>query len=458
MEAHTSKQDQALGFKSILAINLFFMIAFIMLRSSLTLFLKNHGYAPDETFSLVTTTSTLSAVSALVCGYFIRFLPTQDELVILGISIVAIGYILICSKFQALLPAGLAMYVVGSSFYFVNINLLVNAQFKIDTARQQGNHFYVIVFNIGALLGLLGFATTHSIQTTYLYAIASLAIAFVIAYLYRRRFVRHKNTQINLGKFLAILVGLLLASYFLLLHGALTRWLCLLLFAAVLAHLLYLARKEKQRKYYGFIVMLLLCSAMYWLSTEIFYSQFTVFLSNNVNNTFGHFTLMPLIYFSFDALSNIILGIAVYKLYKKYTPAPYKLLTLGVLLVACAFACIALPLYWYGINTKLSFIWPVFGIVFLGCSEFFLQSSTASQISFFATTPARRGYFMGLLRFTSAFAISVSFYLMTTTTAHNTAFNANTQLDLQLYTFMMVLALLAAIIYYVLCRYRIVEG
>jgi MFS family permease len=451
--------QQRSGFKSILAINLFFMIGFITLRSSLTLFLKNHGYSADETYSLVTTATTLTAISALIWGYFSRFLPSQEELVAVGVGLTAIGYIAICVNSKPLVLVGLAMYVIGSSLYFVNINLLVNEQFLSTISRQQGNHLYVTIFNIGALIGLLGFAATHNIQATYIYAIISLCTTFIVTYFYKKLFTNKKSSNRNKRTaFFLIMWGLLLLSYLLLLYGAATRWLCIVLFVAAIAHVLYLSHKEKQRKYIGFIVMMLLCCSLYWLSTEIFYSQFTVFLTDNVNNTFGHITVLPLVYFIFDPIANIALGIFIYKFYEKHTVAPYKLLSVGVLFVSFAFASIVIPLHLYGVTNKISITWPILGIIMLGCSEFFLQSTLFSQVSHFASTSDKRGYFMGLLRYTNAFAASISFYLMVATAPNGNMHITNTQLDLKLYLFMMLLALFSSGIYFILCKYQLVEG
>ncbi len=450
-------KDQNSGFSSVLIVNFFFMVGYITLRSSLTLYLKSHDYSATEAFSLVTNTAILLAVCSFSWGFFSRFLPSHERLVTSAVSFVAIGYALVCSSHKNLLPLGLALCVVGSGLYFVNMNLLVNNKFDSSVSRQHGNHLYLMIYNLGGLVGLSGFFATTNIKSIYIFSIVSFFVAFNVIFFLKKPTIKKNTIENNYIIFFLITIGLILLAYLLILYGTITRSLSLLLFSIAIFYVIYLSRKEKQPNYISFIFMLLLCCTQYWLSTAILYSHFTLFLSEHVNNTIGNKPISPMVYFISDPIANILMGIITYKAYKRYNFAYYKLLSVGVLFVALAFACIVLPSYWCGLANKISFIWPIISIFMLGCSEFLLQSTLYSQVNNFASTLEKCAYFIGLLRFTSVFASSIAFYLMSATTSHSQAPSTNPHSDLTLYVFMMIQALFASALYFVVCHYKLKE-
>lgn len=242
------------SFKTLLVAQFLFMAGYISLKYILTLYLMQGGFGITQAYSLSMGASALFAISALTWGTLLKHFSSHHNLIISGAFILLVSFFFILCESHFFKLIGISLYAIGGSLYFININLLINKHFQQQELRQQGNHIYQIIFNVGALVGLIMMSivpiNNHSHMLIYLSA--CMVCGSLIILVSQRKFIlSHKISDTKISnsrlKFIITLSVLLFMSYLLLDHTEIEQGLVITAFTLSCLYILSLAIKEKTR-------------------------------------------------------------------------------------------------------------------------------------------------------------------------------------------------------------------
>lgn len=435
------------------------MAGYITQRISLTVYLNQHGYNLNESYSISTSYIALFSICSFVWGLISQYLPTHEKIATLAILAVSTGLLLLTFPYKNIEMAGISFIIIGGSLYFTFMSLVVNNHFNGATERQQGNHLYQIMFNMGALIGVLAIGLLPVSRYHDVYRFGSIITVFGFYLLLKNNISIHNINSIpsSLNQKMMLIFALLstfIFVYTLLKFGNITRFISIFGFIIGGGYILYLAFKENNKNYLTFIAMLILCGFPYWLAVSIVYSQFTIFLTQQVNSTLFGITIPPMAVLSLDAVANVIFGFGIYSIYKRRQIAPRTLLLYSLFLTALAFSFLVTPLYLTNSTQKISLIWPMFSISAYAVAEFLLISTLTAQISTLVHDKNRQGIFISMEYLGSAVCASIAYYFMRITTV-NVGNEFILAQDLSLYSIMMTFTLIVGFIYFSLNKFKL---
>lgn len=440
--------------------NFFFMSGYITLRLSLTIYLLKNGYSSNDAYAISMSASALFALCSLAWGLLYNRISQDKNLILAGVAITLFSYLLLLlhSKIGQIL--GISLYVVGSSMYFININLLVNKHFNENKTRQRGNHVYQLIFNAGAFVGILLLASFFSKHGQVIYLLSPLMmLASLITLAANNKNIILSDTHLlhshnAHAKIAAIVLSMLVFVYMLLHYDFIARYMLILAFVLSNLYIVYLIFTEKNQKYLIFVVMMLCCSFIYWLANAIFYNQFTVFLSNDVGHTFFGISFSPLALLILDPVANIMIGYAIYTAYKHKAFAAHTMLSLGLVLLLIAFLVLSFSLTITPDYHEIAFYWPAISIIFFAGAEFLIQTTLNAQVSHLISNVSRQGFFMAMLQITRAFSAVIAFYLVGFNAPHSSSIKAITTSDAHIYIYLSFIIFIAGGLFIILSKKR----
>jgi len=398
----------------ILSATFFFLAAYIAVKCSITLFFKQHALSLENVLAIATSASCLYAISALGMGVlFANTLPSM-RLSLFSCLFSALGIFLLSSPIASLSILGLSLFTVTSSLFLLNSNLSINALFDHTAERQKLNHIYQLVFNLGGLLGIIALSFVPLPNLNYLYSGCGMLL-FLCSFLFlalKKQDSPFQVSEASLFKTSMIIIIATLFIYYLMNYPTLARLAVIFSFILSILAVCYLARKEQNKKYIQFIVLLLTCSAVYWISANILYSQFTLFLHEDVQNTLWGLPIPPFFTLLADPIGNLFFGWLIFQAYRKRTFSSETLLSSGLVFSTLAFLLLSFALYLTPSQSKISFLWPLTMVMIFSAGEFLILTTLTSLVNDLITHEKKRGFFLGLLRLVNAFGASLSFYLM----------------------------------------------
>ncbi|MCW5589010.1 MAG: hypothetical protein KIT27_05025 [Legionellales bacterium] len=429
--------------------NLILMIGYITFKISLSAYLDHDGYSLNQAYSLATTSLSLFAICCVIWGYLNRNIEQRKIFILTSLFILAISYLFILSSIEKIQLLGITFFVIGGSLYSTNITLLVNEQFDDVALRHQGNQAMQWALNFGCLFGVFGLSmapTYITFKSLYLFSGIFVVCSFIFLYFFKKNIQESHARKLTIKNHFSLIIKLAWLSTLvcvLLNLPSLTRLLSIMLFIACVIYVLFLSFKEKNQKYFQFVIILILCIFVYWLSFSIFSSQFAIFLTSHVENKIMGITVSPLIPLIFDPLANLICGGVIYYIYKLNAIKETKMLIASLFLNFLAFMLLFMSIKLLSSNNKIEIFWPIVCIFLYATSEFLLITTTQAQISTLIEDKKRQGLFVGVQRLCAAFSATVAYYLIHHTNS-NVGFGLKNILSSKnLYCSVMVISLIA---------------
>ncbi len=347
------------SFKVLLFSQLFFTAAFITLRESLSLYLYNKGLPLHLCYAITTSAVSLFAITSIGWGIFFKYLPSHKTLLKIALLLSIIAFILINFSSYAIKMLAVTLYVVAGSLYSLTISLLVNAHFGENHDRHQGNQAYQLILNIGGFFGILGIALSPIGHYKHLYfaSLVMLAGTLLLFLFTANRILYIEKPDYNKWSFPILLTGLTLCSFILITYASFTRYLMILTFIASVLYILKLALTERNRAYLLFLMLIIFCNGVFWLSNAIFNIQFPIFLSQDVNQTFMNIHLSPLFVLVTDPLASILFGGIIYYIFTGHDFNRFAMLSVaqGILFLSIMILTIAL---WHA-HGQVALFWPL---------------------------------------------------------------------------------------------------
>jgi len=456
-----NKLTQLKSFRLILFTTFMFMSGYITQRISLTVYLYRCNYNVYESYSIATSYISLFAICSLVWGFISKYLPKQEIIACISVLAISVGLALLSFPQKRIQLAGISFIIIGGSLYFTFTGLLVNQHFDSIIERQQGNHLYQITFNIGAVLGtiVIGLLPIDQYYVAYRFGSMITLLGFILllknaisitgAHTFKSL---SSDTMKNL--YFSLLSSLLLI-YILVEFGNITRLISTIAFVAGCTYIVFESFKEGNTNYLRFLFMLIFCGFPYWVAISIVYSQFTIFLTHQVNSTLFGINISPMMILTLDAIANVIFGYTIYRIYKKYHIQSKTLLMMSLVLTTIAFLFLVVPLYSIMPNQKVSLIYPIMMISIYAVAEFLLLTTLTTQISNLVRDKNKYGIFMSMEYLGSAFCASIAYYFIHYASKIDVESNISSD-SIHLYQIMLIFTLVLTFIFYTFSKFKLI--
>ncbi len=414
MKVISSKDNRS--FVLLIYAEFLYMMGYITLKVSLSLFLKEAGYSSFSTYSIAAASLSLFALTSVIWGYLSSRLPQKTSLIMVGAGLVAVGLGLMTFNKEFFTLLAIAFFTTGGSLYSISFSLTINDHFDCVYSRQQGNQVFQWTLNASCIFGLLALSLLHSLdnlRVLYLLAASSVSSAALLLIVKRKSlFARDKSTKSNYIILSFSLVAIVASCYLLLGYNLLTRYLTIIIFFLVVSNLVWLLIKTRDKGYLTYLFMLLLGGCIYRLSFAIFSMQLPIFLPTAVSTQLFGIKISPLALLILDPVANVSIGLLTFLIYKRYALKAKTLISVSLLMNFLAFAALSAGLGLTPGSEKLSLTYPVLAIFLYGGAEFILMTTLIAQISNLVKKRKLHGVFLRSEKITYAFSASVAYYLV----------------------------------------------
>ncbi len=415
-------REQPRAFHMIFMLELWERFGFYTVQGVLTLyFIRYLGYSDVESYY------TFGAYSALVYGMVViggylgdRILGTKRT-IILGLVVLAVGYLSLAITDKQHVFFALGLICVGNGLFKANPSNLLSKCYEEHDARLHGGFtLYYMAINLGSMVALfVGPAISSRYGYSYAYFISAVGLVIGLAnYWFQHQHVAHINTLadkriITLPYWMVVLAGVLifteLAAY-LLQHVMLAKNLLWAITFIVVCIYAYLMRKECKASYIRMLVAfaLMLEAIVFFTLYQQMPTSINLFAVNNVIPTFFGLTIDAQ---SFQALNPIwivlmspVLAYFYGRLNKKGISfsIPYKF-ALGMTMCAVSFLMLYFARYFYTGNGMVSSWWLIFSYLFQSLGELLVSALGVAMVAELVP-PQIAGFVMGMWFLTSAIA------------------------------------------------------
>lgn len=429
------------------------MAAYVTVRESLTLFLYYRGLSLAQTYAVATSAVSLFAVCSILWGVFYQYLPNHKTLLKFSLCLAIIAYFLLVHPIPHFKILGISLYVVAGSLYLLTINLFVNAHFKENQTRCLGNQAYQVAINIGGFFGVLGIAILPIGMYKPLYlASAIILIGSLVLFIFTSdKLLDSDKPDQNNWIFAAITIVMIMLTFVLMMHGAITRDIMIGAFIISLIYIITLTWREKNKKYVLFLMLLIFSNTLFWLTSAVLNIQFPIFLAQDVHSNFFGIAITPLSVLAMDPFSNILFGLIIYMCFDRYNFNEYGMLAFAQCMLFISVVILTFAL-WES-QGQVALFWPLLTRVFFAIAEFIIATTLRAQVAELIGELNRQGFFMGMLKLSQAFAASMAFFI-TTSFITNSSKQISIRLtqDFNLYLFLSVIIGVSMIVMLIIWR------
>lgn len=308
--------------------------AYFAVQSILVLFMsKTLGYSDNQSYMIYSAFAALLFITPLAGGYLADRFLGYVHAIILGVTLLSVGYFLLATANPKLLLGALAILSVGNGLFKPNISTLLGCMYEPNAkSREAGFMIFYFGINIGATVGVIlcGFvAKAASLSWAIAVAGAGLIVGGTVFLLSRTIIKRDVccstsalNKTANRTTIGSIYVGfalLLPLMWFLLKHTALVNLLvlgCAVLLLAYLSFVLVKSNSSERGKLLVCIVLIAFSIAFWALYQQSFMSV-VMYLSRLVDLRVFGIELPPSVISSLNGICLIMLAPLVIKFWQK---------------------------------------------------------------------------------------------------------------------------------------------
>lgn len=415
-------REQPRAFYMIFMLELWERFGYYSVQGILTLyFIRYLGYNDIDAYY------TFGAFSALVYGMVVvggylgdRVLGTKRT-IILGLFVLAAGYLSLAITDKEHVYLALGLICVGNGIFKANPSNLLSKCYKENDPRLHGGFtLYYMAINLGSIFALfMGPAISSRYGYSSAYMISAIGLIIGIAnYWYQRQYVAEINTdadkrKITLFNWIIVLLGVVsfteIAAY-LLQHVIIAKNLLWFITGLVVVYYGYLMKRENKTSLMKMLVALALMveAVIFFTLYQQMPTSLNLFAVNNVIPNFLGFTIDAQ---AFQALNPIwivlmspVLAYFYGRLNKKdiLFSIPYKF-ALGMTMCAISFLMLYFARYFYTGNGMVSSWWLITSYLFQSLGELLVSALGVAMVA--ELVPARiAGFVMGMWFLTSAVA------------------------------------------------------
>jgi POT family proton-dependent oligopeptide transporter len=413
-------REQPRAFSMIFMLEIWERFGFYTMQGILTLYFIRHlGFDEDLAYY------TFGAFSALVYGMVAlggylgdRVLGTKRTLV-LGLVVLATGYLSLSLVNRYAIFFALALVCVGNGLFKANPSSLLSKAYEENDPRLHAAFtLYYMAINLGSTFALIAgpsLATRYGYSYAYLLSFIGILVGLANYFFQRHHLAEIPSPaderKITAWQWLLVLGGILLASFlasYLLQHVELAKTLVWFITFAVVLYYFYSLWQEKgpvaARMILAFILMVE--GVAFFTLYQQMPTSLNLFAVHNVNTELLGFTIDPQ---SFQALNPLwiiilspILAIIYARLNKKayVFPVPYKF-ALGMTCCGLSFVLLYFSRYFHDPQGIVSSWWLVLSYMFQSLGELLVSALGVAMVA--ELVPQRMtGFVMGMWFLTSS--------------------------------------------------------
>lgn len=406
--------EQPRAFHMIFMLELWERFGFYTVQGVLTLyFIRYLGYSDVESYYAFGAFSALVYGMVIIGGYLGDKVLGTKRTIILGLIVLAAGYISLAITDKEHVFYALGLICVGNGLFKANPSNLLSKCYEANDSRlYSGFTLYYMAINIGSIAALfLGPAISTHYGYSYAYLLSSVGLVLGLAnYFFQRKSVAHINTAADKRlitpaqwgyTLLGVIIFTCLASY-LIQHVYLAKNLLWIITCLVISAYGYLMRGEnKATALRMFVALMLMFEATIFFTL---YQQMPTSINLfAVNNVIPHFFGLTIDAQSFQALNPIwivimspILAYFYGALNKKgisFT-VPYKF-ALGMTMCALSFFMLYFARYFYTGNGMVSSWWLILSYLFQSLGELLVSALGVAMVAELVP-PRITGFVMGM--------------------------------------------------------------
>jgi POT family proton-dependent oligopeptide transporter len=415
-------REQPRAFHMIFMLELWERFGFYTLQGVITLyFIRYLGYSDIESYYTFGAFSALVYGLVVVGGYLGDKILGTKRTIILGLSVLSLGYFSLALTDKEHVFLALGLICVGNGLFKANpSNLLAKCYEPGDSRLHGGFTLYYMAINLGSIVALLAgpaIASRYGYFATYLMSAIGLVLGLVNYWL-QKNSVAEINTaadrrEINGLQWLIIFVGIALVTEgaaFLLQHVILAKNLLLLISLFVLLSYFYLMKKEEKTSFMKMLVALILMfeAVIFFVLYQQMPTSLNLFAVHNViPNLFG-FNIDPQSFQALNPLWIVSMSPVLAYLYGGLNKrnllfaVPYKF-ALGMTMCAVSFLILYFARYFHTENGMVSSWWLVISYLFQSLGELLVSALGVAMVAELVP-PSIAGFVMGIWFLTSAIA------------------------------------------------------
>ncbi|WP_423063349.1 peptide MFS transporter [Candidiatus Paracoxiella cheracis] len=365
-----------------------------------------------------------------------------------GIIFAVIGLFLLSIPNRTMLYFSLSLFICGASLELPAFLVLLGKMYeKNDVRRESGFTWFYLIMNVSYLIA--------SIAGGYIEKLVSFHVAFLVSaivsvtsllafYIGHNTIIPHptrdltarlKWSQLNMT--LALIVTALIPlpiGYYLLKIAAISNELILAFGAVIIIGIFVFALYQKTRaaryKLFAFILLSIL-SIGFWSLYTLEPSLITIFIKNNVNRAIFDTIIPPSVFYGFNPLFIIVVGVIFSYLWvylrrrNKDLELPTKF-TLSIFIMGIGFLLLALTTAAEGMHGKINMGWPILGYLFFATAELLISPIGLAMVGRLCPE-GTEGFLMGVWQVFIGLSAAISSYFakMAVVPKHGTAIATN---------------------------------
>jgi len=423
MNVPAMKQPKALYF--LFMTEFWERFAYWGIQSILVLYMKHSFHFSDDTaYALYGAIGALMFLTPVVGGLIADRLLGYRHAILLGASLLSIGYLMAASGEQTLFYFAMAAIGCGNGFLKPNISTLLGTVYQEDDPRRtSGFTIFYLGINLGSIIGIIGSGQITQYFGWHLGFVIAGFILLLALGVFLLGVKQLKNDQgaadyshskqYAKGRFILVYLGTLvsiLAIGFLLRIPSSINYL-LLAIAAGIAYVIgnYALKATKtERQNLLACIILIIFSIVFW---AIYYQapmSLTLFLERDVDRHIFGYLIPASEFWSLNGIALVILSPFIIKFWQwqqrrgKESGAAKKF-SLGILLMATGYAILAYSTHGASEQHLTSVWWVVLSYFVQTAGEIYLSPVGLAMVTELAPAPLQ-GMMMGTWFFASAAA------------------------------------------------------
>ena len=415
-------REQPRAFYMIFMLEIWERFGFYTVQGILTLyFIRFMGFSDTQAYYTFGAFSALVYGLVAIGGYLGDSVLGTKRVIILGLVVLALGYLSLALVNEQQVFYALGLVCVGNGLFKANPSSLLSKCYQEHDARLHGGFtLYYMAINLGSIVALfIGPYLAATYGYPYAYFVSFIGIALGIAnYFFQRNHIKNINNaadkkNICLYNWLVVIAGIFLAtitaSYFLQ-HVELTEKLLWLITTLIVVIYLYLtSQEEKHAALKMFVALVLMIEAVIFFTLyQQMPTSLNLFAVNNVRPYLLGVNINPQSFQSLNPIWIIIISPLLATAYKKLNsanisfPIPHKF-ALGMSCCGISFSLLFFSRFFADTNGVVSPMWLVASYLFQSTGELLVSALGVAMIA--ELVPRKMvGFIMGMWFLTSSVA------------------------------------------------------
>lgn len=430
-----------------------FTNSYVSVRILLPVLLHSQGVSTNNAYALVVTFISVAAIMTIIWGRILSAaafsLRGSQTLILLALAFNGLGLLALGTHHY--LGFGIAICASASPLFIVALYTQTNRLFlNNETATHKANNIQRFALNLGALFGFLTyFLSFHyaSAPTAYLINATTIFVSVAAAFIALRdiRIDFNVVTRYTLYLLISAVVADLTLKY-----ADDFRYVVLVVYIASLFYAYFLTTRHEMsaNKNFGLFLITLSTVFVYWLGSAMLSVHLPMFLAAHAKEAHYATYLSPALILVIDPLANLVLGYPLANLYVKLRTDTNTVLKHALLLISFAFFCftIGVSLFDYHLFYFSSFV-LILSLMSFGAAEFILITTAMSQINTLFKSARNTPFYLAIIRASSAFAASISYYIIADSKLVVSSFNLPYAQDYGPYFIILVISVVVTMLF-----------